>query len=55
MRAQQHLVSLANAGGGANEDLEPPGMIVLSPGGFEKRVRRRSFFKVAALICHTAI
>src|ERR1700730_1979002 len=55
MRALQHLVGLANARCCADEDLEPTGLIVLSPGGFEKRVRRGSFFKVAALICHMAI
>ena len=55
MRALQHLIGLADAGGGADEDLEPAGLIVLSPGGFQKRIRRGSFFRVAALICHTAI
>jgi hypothetical protein len=53
--ALQHFVGLADARCCADEDFEPAGLIVLSPGGFEKRVRRGSFFKVAALICHTAI
>ena len=55
VRALQHLIGLADAGGGADEDLEPAGLIVLSPGGFQKRIRRGSFFRVAPLICHTAI
>ncbi len=53
MRALQHLIGLADAGSGADEDLEPPGLIVLSPRGLQQRIRRGSFFKVAALICHT--
>ena len=35
----QHLVRLADAGGGADEDLEPAGLIVLAPRRFEQRVR----------------
>jgi hypothetical protein len=49
----QHLVSLADAGGSANEDLEPADLMALSPRGFQQRIRRRSFVRVTALICHT--
>jgi hypothetical protein len=31
----QHLVGLADAGRGTDEYLEPAGLIVLSPGGFQ--------------------
>jgi hypothetical protein len=55
VRALKHLEGLADARCCADEDFEPAGLIVLSPGGFEKRVRRGSFLEVAALICHTAI
>ena len=55
MGALQHLVGLADAGGGADEDLELAGAIVLAPGGLQQRIRRGSFFGIAALICHTAI
>jgi hypothetical protein len=55
LRALQHFVGLADAGGGADEDLEPAGLIILSPGGFQERIRRGSFFGVAAVICHTAV
>ena len=54
-RALQHLVGLADAGSGTDENLQPAGLIALSPGGFQERVRRGPFFRVAALICHTAI
>jgi hypothetical protein len=47
----QHLIGLADAGCGADENLEPAGLIVFSPGGLQQRIRRGSFFKVAALIC----
>ena len=55
VRAQQHLVSLADAGGGADENLEPAGLTALAPRRFQERVRRGSFFKVAALIGHKAL
>ena len=45
MRALQHLIGLADAGGGADENLEPAGLIVLSPRGFQQRIRRGSFFR----------
>ncbi len=51
----QHLIGLADAGGGADKDLEPAGLIVLAPGGFQQRVRRGSFIGVVALICHKAL
>ena len=43
MRALQHLVGLADAGGGADEDLEPAGLIVLAPRRLQQRIRRGSF------------
>ena len=55
MRALQHLVGLADAGGGADENLEPAGAVVLAPGGFQQRFRRGSLFGIAALICHEAL
>jgi hypothetical protein len=51
--ALQHLISLADAGGSTNEDLEPADLMTLSPRGFQQRIRRGSFLRVAALICHT--
>ena len=38
----QHLVGLADAGGGADEDLQPADMLLLAPGRFEKRLGRGS-------------
>ena len=55
MRALQHLVGLADAGGGADEDLEPAGRVVLAPRGLQQRIRRGSFIGIAALICHKAL
>jgi len=55
LRALQHLVGLADAGRGADEDLQPAGLIVLSPRGLQESIRRGSFFRVAALICHKAL
>ena len=55
MRALQHLIGLADAGGGADEDLQPAGLIVLAPGRLQQRFRRGSLFGIAALICHEAI
>jgi hypothetical protein len=54
MRALQHLIGLADAGGSADKYLEPAAPIVLSPGGFQQRLRRGSFVGVAALICHAS-
>ena len=53
MRALQHLVGLADAGGGADKDLQPAGLIALPPGGLQQRIRRRPLFRVA--ICHKAL
>ena len=55
VRALQHLVGLADAGRGADEDLQPAGAAVLAPGRFQQGFRRGSLFGIAALICHTAI
>ena len=55
MRALQHLVGLADAGGGADEDLEPPGLIMVTPRRFQQRIGRGSLFRVEALICHKAL
>ena len=54
-RTLQHLIGLADARSGADENFQPPGLIALSPGGFQKRIRRGSFFRIAALFCHTTI
>ncbi len=35
MRALQHFVGLADAGGGADKDLEPAGLVTLPPGGLQ--------------------
>ena len=55
MRALQHLVGLADAGRGADEDLEPAGAAVLAPGRFQQGFRRGSLFRVAAGLDHAAI
>ena len=55
VRALQHLVGLADAGGGADEDLEPAGLSMLPPRGLQQRIRRRSLLGMAALICHKAL
>ena len=52
VRALQHLVGLADAGGGADEDLEPPGAAVLAPGCLQQRLRRGTLFGIAALLDH---
>ncbi len=54
-RALQHLVGLADAGGGADEDLEPAGTTVLAPGCFQQGFRRGTLFGIAALLDHMAI
>ena len=50
VRALQHLIGLADAGGGADEDLQPAGAAVLAPGCFQQGFRRGSLFGIAALI-----
>ncbi len=55
MRALQHLVGLADAGGGADEDLEPAGATVLAPRRFQQGLRRGTLFGIAAGVDHTAI
>ena len=55
MGALQHLVGLADAGSGADENLEPAGAAVLAPGRFQKGFRRRTLFGIAAGLDHTAI
>ncbi len=55
VRALKHFVGLADAGGGADEDLQPAGLLVLSPGRFQQGLRRGSLFRIAALICHAAL
>jgi hypothetical protein len=55
MRALQHLVAFADAGGGADEDLEPAGRMVFATDGLQQRIRRRSLIGVAALMCHKAL
>ena len=43
----QHLVGLADAGRGADEDLQPAGTSFLAPGRFEQRFGRGSLVEVA--------
>ncbi|MGY4247384.1 hypothetical protein ACVIIZ_008792 [Bradyrhizobium sp. USDA 4523] len=52
--AREHLVGLADAGGGADEYLQPPRSIGLPTRRLQQRIRRGSFIRVA-LIGHTAI
>ena len=52
MRALQHLIGLADPGRGAEENLQAAGPALLPPRGFQQRIRRGSFFGIAALICH---
>src|SRR5262249_59508349 len=51
-RLLQHLVSLADAGRGADEDLEPAGLPLFAPGGLEQGLRRGSLVRVAPLVRH---
>ena len=44
MRALQHLIGLADAGRGADEDLEPAGAALLAPGCFQQGFRRGALF-----------
>jgi hypothetical protein len=52
MRALQHLIGLADPGGGAQENLQAAGPALLPPRGFQKRIRRGPLIGIAALICH---
>jgi hypothetical protein len=51
-RLLQHLVSLADAGRGADEDLESAGSAFFPPGSLEQGLRRGSLVRVAPLIRH---
>ena len=55
MGALQHFVGLADAGRGTDEDLELAGATFLAPGRFQEGFRRRTLFRVAAGLNHTAI
>ena len=48
----QHLVSLADAGRGADEDFEAAGVTLFPAGRLEQGLRRRSLVRVAPLIRH---
>ena len=48
----QHLVSLADAGRGTDEDFEAAGVTLFPAGRLEQGLRRRSLVKVAPLIRH---
>ncbi len=50
--ALQHLVSLADAGSGADEDLEAAGLAVFAPRGLQQGLRRRALFWIAARLSH---
>ena len=52
VRALQHLIGLADAGGGADEDLEPAGAAVLAPGRFQQGFRRGALLGIAARLDH---
>jgi hypothetical protein len=51
----QHRVSLADAGRGADENLELSGTALFPAGSLEQGIRRRSLFRVAPLICHQVV
>jgi hypothetical protein len=53
LRALQHFIGLADAGSGADKDLQPAGAAALPPGGFQQRIRRRPLFRVA--VCHKSL
>ena len=55
MGALQHLVGLADAGGGADKDLQLAGAAVLAPGRFQQGFRRGTQIGGLALIGHEAI
>ena len=52
VRLLQHLVGLADAGSRADENLEPAGSALFSPGSFEQGFRRGSLVRIAPLIHH---
>ncbi len=52
--ALQHLVGLADAGSGADEDLELAARALLPARCFQQRLRRRTLFGIAALSDHQA-
>ncbi len=54
VRALQHLVGLADAGGGADEDLEPAARALLAARRFQQCLGRRTLFGIAALSDHQA-
>ncbi|MGY4302649.1 hypothetical protein ACVWXN_010744 [Bradyrhizobium sp. i1.4.4] len=54
MGALQHLVGLADAGGGADEDLQLAARALLPARGFKQRLRGRTLFGIAALSDHQA-
>ncbi len=49
-RALQHLIGLADAGSGADKDLEAPSLTVLAPCRFQQGFRRGALFGIAALL-----
>ena len=51
-RLLQHLVGLADAGSGADKNLEPAGSSLLPAGGLEQGLRRRSLVRVAVVLHH---
>ena len=51
-RLLQHLVGLADARSRADENLEPAGSALFSPGGLEQGFRRGSLVRIAPLIHH---
>ena len=48
----QHLIGLADAGSRADENLEPAGSALFSPGGLEQGLRRGSLVRIAPVIHH---
>jgi hypothetical protein len=50
MSALQHFVGLADTWSRANEDFQPSGFAALAPGCLQQGFRRRTMFKIAALL-----
>src|SRR5262249_788332 len=48
----QHLVGFADAGRGADENLEPAGSVLFAPGRLEQGLRRGPLVRVAVLLRH---
>ena len=48
----QHLIGLADAGRGADEDLQPADILLFPPSGFEQGFRRRSLIEILTLVRH---